>query len=48
VKAGLLEEKFSDYDTKATRWWIFEMWQHAIEYSWTDEDIDIIEDLMNP
>lgn len=48
VKAGLLEKSFTDYDTKATRWWIFLIWQHAIEYSWNDEDIQIIEELLNP
>jgi len=48
VKAGILEKSFSDFDTKATRWWIFKMWQHSIEYSWTDEDIDIINKLLNP
>ena len=48
VKAGLLEEKFTDYDTKATRWWIFIIWQNAIQYSWNDEDIDIINKLLNP
>jgi len=48
VKVGLLEEKFSDYDTKARRWWIFVIGQNAIEYSWNDEDINIIEDLINP
>ncbi len=46
VKYGLLEESFSDYDTLATRWWIFVMAQHAIEYS-EDEDIKLIEDLLN-
>ena len=48
VKAGLLEKTFSDYDTKATRWWIFKIWQNAIQYSWNDEDIDIINKLLNP
>jgi hypothetical protein len=46
VKSGLLEEKISDYDTLATRWWIFIMAQHAIEYSNNDEDIKIIEELL--
>lgn len=46
VKYGLLEQSFSDYDTLATRWWIFVMAQHAIEYS-DDEDIKLIEDLLN-
>ncbi len=46
VKFGLLEGSFSDYDTLATRWWIFIMAQHAIEYG-EDEDIKLIEDLLN-
>lgn len=47
VKSGLLEKEFSDYDTKATRWWIFILAQRAIEYSWNDEDIKLIEELLN-
>ena len=47
VKAGILEKSFSDYDTKATRWWIFVLWQNAIEFSGKDEDIKIIEELLN-
>jgi len=47
VKSGLLEENFSDYDMRATRWWIFLMAKHAIEYSWDDEDIKLIEELLN-
>ena len=47
LKAGLLEEKFYDYDTRATRWWIFVMAKQAIEYSWDDEDIKLIEELLN-
>ncbi len=46
VSYGLLEEGFTDYDTKATRAWIFIMAQHAIEYG-DDEDIKLIEDLLN-
>ena len=46
VRYGLLEESFTDYDTKATRAWIFIMAQHAIEYG-EDEDIKLIEDLLN-
>ena len=48
IQAGLLEKKFTDYDTKARRWWIFVIWQNAIEYSWNDEDIEIINKLLNP
>jgi len=47
VKSWLLEEKFSDYNTKATRWWIFVLAQRSIEYSWNDEDINLIEELLN-
>ena len=46
IKSWLLEKSFSDYDTLATRWWIFEMAKHAIEYSWNDETIQIIEELL--
>lgn len=47
VKFGLLENSFTDYDSLATRWWIFTMAQNAIQYSEDDEDIKMIEDLLN-
>jgi len=47
VKAWLLENKFTDYDTLAKRWWIFVMAKRAIEYSWKDPDIKVIEELLN-
>ncbi len=50
VTAGLLESEFSDYDTLATRWWIFIIAQHAIEYGegkYEDEDIKLFEDLLD-
>ena len=47
VKSWLLEEGFIDYDTLATRWWIFLMAQRAIEFSGEDEDIKLIEELLN-
>ena len=46
VQAWLLENSFSDYNTLATRWWIFKMAKHSIEYSWDDETIKIIEELL--
>jgi hypothetical protein len=47
IKSWLIEEKFSDYDTLATRWWIFKIAQNAIQYSWNDESIEIIEELLS-
>lgn len=47
LKYWLIKEKFSDYDTKVKRWWIFVLWQNAIEFSWDDEDTKIIEKLLN-
>lgn len=47
LKAWILENKFTDYDALATRWWIFTIAQRSIEYSWNDEDINLINDLLN-
>lgn len=45
VKSGLIEQKFIDYNASATRWWIFIIGQHAVEYS-NDTEIQIIEELL--
>ncbi len=46
LKAWLIEKEFSDYDSLATRWWIFQIAQNAIQYS-EDQDIKLIENLLN-
>ncbi|MDQ7009857.1 MAG: hypothetical protein Q9M94_06190 [Candidatus Gracilibacteria bacterium] len=46
-KYGLLESSFTDYDIQAKRGWIFLIGQRSIEYSKTDEDINLIIDLLN-
>lgn len=46
LQYGLLEHSFEDYDSPATRWWIFTMAQHAIE-QWNNEVIELVEELLN-
>ncbi len=42
----LLEESFVDYDTPATRWWIFTIAQNAIQYS-PDSEMQTLYELLD-
>lgn len=47
LTAGILNDSFDDYNTLATRWWIFNIWANTYSNFITDEEeiLDILEEI---